>query len=407
MVDAGPPVEGDVPLYQHGRVIWILAGEPSGDSIGARLMQALHRIDPMLVFAGVGGGRMEARGLRSLFPMEDLTVMGFMEVLPRLRLLSQRLVEAEQDIELRRPDIVITIDSPGFAFRLLRRVRRLKVRRLHYVAPQVWAWREKRVKHYRGLWDSLLCLFPFEPTWFAERGFHAHFVGHPILQSGVPHGRPERFYKRHDLRPESPVLLLMPGSRASEVPKLLPVFEKTLELLYKQFPDLQPVIPATSGMAPLVRKMVRHWAIHPSILTDTEDKHDAFRAADCALTKSGTSTLELAIGGVPMAVTYKVNPLSAVLGRFLLKVPYISIVNILAGREIVPELVQHNCTPQKLAEEVTALLTDEAKRKAQQEAFGTVLAMLQAPEGDLPAMAAAKQVLALMETPLDELRAHE
>lgn len=404
MVDVGAPVEGEVPLHHHGRVIWILAGEPSGDSIGARLMQALHRIDPTLVFAGVGGGRMEARGLRSLFPMEELTVMGFMEVLPRLRLLSQRLLEAQQDIELRRPDIVITIDSPGFSFRLLKRIRRLNVRRLHYVAPQVWAWRENRVRQYRGLWDSLLCLFPFEPAWFAERGIQASFVGHPILQSGVAHGDAERFHKRHDLRPGSPILILMPGSRSSEVPKLLPVFEKTLRILHERFPDLQPVIPATSGMAPLVRKMVRHWAVHPSILTDTEDKHDAIRAADCALTKSGTSILELAIGRVPMVVTYKVNPLSALLGRLFLRLPYVSMINILAGREVVPELIQHDCTPQKLADEITALLTDEAKRRAQQEAFGNILAMLEAPDGDLPAVAAAKQVLELMETPLSEIR---
>lgn len=348
---------------------------------------------------------MEARGLRSLFPMEELTVMGFMEVLPRLRLLSQRLLEAEQDIELRRPDIVITIDSPGFSFRLLKRIRKLNVRRLHYVAPQVWAWRENRVKGYRGLWDRLLCLFPFEERWFAERGLKASFVGHPILQSGVAHGRASRFHMRHDLRPTSPILILMPGSRSSEVPKLLPVFEKTLTILHERFPDLQPVIPATSGMAPLVRKMVKHWAVHPSILTDTEDKHDAIRAADCALTKSGTSILELAIGRVPMAVTYKVNPLSALLGRLFLKLPYISMINILAGREVVPELVQHDCTPQKLADEITSLLTDEAKRTAQKEAFGDILAMLEASHGDLPAVSAAKQVLELMETPLSEIRA--
>ncbi|MCX8667145.1 lipid-A-disaccharide synthase [Acetobacteraceae bacterium B3987] len=405
MVGVGAPVEGEVPLHQHGRVIWILAGEPSGDSIGARLMQALHRIDPTLVFAGVGGGRMEARGLRSLFPMEDLTVMGFMEVLPRLRLLSQRLLEAEQDIELRRPDIVITIDSPGFSFRLLKRIRKLNVRRLHYVAPQVWAWRESRVKGYRGLWDRLLCLFPFEEKWFADRGLpEGRFVGHPILQSGVAHGKALRFFKRHNLRPTSPILILMPGSRSSEVPQLLPVFEKTLAILHERFPDLQPVIPATSGMAPLVRKMVKHWTVYPSILTDTEDKHDAIRAANCALTKSGTSILELAIGGVPMVVTYKVNPLSAVLGRLFLRLPYISMINILAGREIVPELVQHDCNPQKLADEITSLLTDETKRQAQCEAFGNILAMLKAPNDELPAMSAAKQVLELMETPLSEIR---
>lgn len=401
------PIAGEVPLYHHGRVIWILAGEASGDSIGARLMQALHRIDPMLVFAGGGGGRMEARGLRSLFPMSDLSVMGFMEILPRVRLLSQRLLEAEQDIELRRPDIVITIDSPGFSFRLLKRISKLDVRRLHYVAPQVWAWREGRLRKYKGLWDRLLCLFPFEPAWFAERGFGARFVGHPVLQSGVPNGDAQRFHKRHDIKPDSPVLVLMPGSRASEVPKLLPVFEKMLTILWQRFPDLQPVIPATAAMAPLVKKLVKRWSVHPSIVADTQDKHDAFAAADCALTKSGTSTLELAMGRVPMAVTYKVNPFSAIMARLLVRVPYVAMVNILAGREVVPELLQENCTPQKLADEVTSLLTDEKKRAAQKEAFADILALLEGPGNDLPAVAAAKQVLELMEIPLETLQAEK
>lgn len=399
------PVQGQVPLHHHGRVIWILVGEESGDVIGARLMQALHRHDPTLVFAGVGGGRMEALGLRSLFPMRELSVMGFFEVLPRLKSLSQRMLEVEQDIELRRPDLVITIDSPGFSLRLLRRIASLNVRRLHYVAPQVWAWREKRLRRYRGLWDRLLCLLPFEPEWFAQRGFEGRFVGHPVLQSGVTQGDAERFLLRHDVEQGSKVLVLMPGSRRSEIPRLMPIFRKMVMQLHKNFPKLCVVVPATSLMAPLVRHMMASWECQPIIITDIHDKHDAFAAADCALTKSGTSTLELAMANVPMAVTYRVNPLSAFMARRMINVPYVAMVNLLARREVVPELLQERCKPTLLAHTVTELMTNQELVDAQRAAYGDILAQL-APKGDrTPSDAAAEEVLDLINTPLAELRA--
>lgn len=398
------PVQGQVPLHHHGRVIWILAGEASGDVIGARLMQALHRCDPTLVFAGVGGGRMEVLGLRSLFPMRELSIMGLVEVIPRLRALSQRMIEVEQDIELRRPDIVITIDSPGFSLRVLRRISLLNVRRLHYVAPQVWAWHEKRLRRYHGLWDRLLCLFPFEPDWFAQRGFEGRFVGHPVLQSGVSEGEAQRFLKRHDVVPGSKVLLLMPGSRRSEIPRLIAVFRRMVEQLRKEISHLCVVMPAPPLMATLVRKSMASWPCQPIIITDIHDKHDAFAAADCALTKSGTSTLELAMAGVPMAVTYRMNPISAFFARRMIKVPYVAMVNILAQKEIVPELLQERCTPDLLAQTVMTLLTSPDMRAAQRRAYGDVLKQLAPGRGQTPAEAAAEEVIKLMNTPLSVLK---
>ncbi|MBR0559032.1 lipid-A-disaccharide synthase [Neokomagataea anthophila] len=380
----------------HGRVIWLLAGEASGDVIGARLMVALHAQDPDLVFAGVGGGRMEALGLRSLFPMRDLAVMGFVEVLPRMRQLSQRMLEAVQDIELRKPDMVITIDSPGFALRLLKRIEHLGTKRVHYVAPQAWAWRAKRVKKFPGLWDRMLCLLPFESDWYAARGLEARFVGHPVLQSGVKEGVAERFRMRHAIPEDAPIVVLMPGSRRSEVPRLLPVFRKMLDILRKKHPNVCPVIPLAPVMAPVVRSMIRKWPVQPVIVTDVHDKHDAFAAASCALTKSGTSTLELAMGKVPMAVTYRVNPLTAFFARRLIKVPYVAMVNLLAGREVVPELLQENCTPEKLVEMVSVLLSDEEAVAVQREAFADVLARL-APTQGTPSEAAAREIIDLLD----------
>ncbi|OAJ66953.1 lipid-A-disaccharide synthase [Gluconobacter cerinus] len=342
---------------------------------------------------------MEALGLHSLFPMSDLAVMGLVEVLPRVRHLRQRLLEAVQDIELRKPDLVVTIDSPGFALRLLQKIENSGFKRVHYVAPQVWAWRENRVKEFPGLWDRLLCLLPFEPEWFAQRGLEARFVGHPVLQSGVRQGNAARFRTRHNIPETAPVLILMPGSRRSEVPKLLPVFRKMLDILRKKHPDICPVIPVAPVIAPTVRNLIRKWPVQPHIVTDIHDKHDAFAAAQCALTKSGTSTLELAMGNVPMVVTYRVNPLTAMMARRMIKVPYVAMVNLLAGREVVPEMLQENCTPEKLADMVSKLLDDPAAAKKQQMAFEEVLEKL-SPAVGTPADAAAAEIMDLLDEPV-------
>ena len=377
-------------------LIWILAGEASGDVLGARLMQALRTRNPAVRFVGVGGVRMEEQGLRSLFPMRDLAVMGLVEILPRLRALSARLNEAVDDIAARKPDLVITIDSPGFALRLLRRIADKGILRVHYVAPQVWAWRQKRVKEFPGLWDELLCLLPFEEAFFSRHGLLTRFVGHPVLQSGAQDGDGARFHQRHKLEPTARVLVLMPGSRRSEAPRLLPVFGKMLALLRKDMPDLVPVIPVSPVVAATVERETVTWPVRPVIVTDVQDKHDAFAAAGAALTKSGTSTLELALAGVPMAVTYRVNPITAFMARRLIRVPYVAMVNLLAGRAVVPELLQEQCTPSVLANAVKALFENPDMANSQKEAFKTVLNGLQGPGGKLPADAAAEAVLTLL-----------
>jgi len=375
--------------------IWILAGEASGDVLGARLMHALRARLPGVAFCGVGGSRMQAEGLVPLFPLSDLAVMGLVEILPRIRLLARRLTQAVEDIESRRPDLVVTIDSPGFALRLLRRIEPLGVTRVHYVAPQVWAWREHRVREFPGLWDRLLCLLPFERAFFGRHGLDARFVGHPVLQSEADRGDGARFRARHGLPPDAPVLILMPGSRRSEVPRLLPVFARMLGLLRHRVPNLVPVLPVSPVVAATVERVASKWPIKPIVVTDVSEKHDAFAAAGAALTKSGTSTLELALAGVPMAVTYRVNPITAAIVRRQIKVPFVAMVNLLAERALVPELLQENCTPQRLAEEVVRLLSDDGAAQTQRDGFRAVMDSLRA--GDrLPADAAADEIVALL-----------
>ena len=377
-------------------LLYLVAGESSGDALGARLMAALQRRRPELRFAGIGGAGMAAQGLQRRFPLDPLALMGFLEVLPRLHRLRRLLIETAADIATLRPAVVVTIDSPGFTLRLLRRVAPTAIRRVHYVAPQVWAWREGRMRRYPGLWDRLLCLLPFEPEFFARHGLPASFVGHPVLESGADHGDAARFRARHAIPSEARVIAMMPGSRRTETARLLPILGATLDRLAAEMPDLRPVIPLAEPVAEAVRAATQGWAIQPVLVTEPQDKHDAFAASAAALTKSGTSTLELAMAGVPMLVTYRVNPLSAVLARRLLRVRHASLLNLISGRELVRELLQEVCTPVRLADALQRLLRDPAAAAAQREGFHAVLEALR-PAAGLPSEAAAAALLELLD----------
>jgi lipid-A-disaccharide synthase len=377
-------------------LVYLIAGEPSGDALGGRLMAALRSARPGLRFAGIGGPAMQEQGLVSLFPMRDLALMGLLEVLPRLRLLQRRLAETRDDIAARKPAIVVTIDSPGFTLRILKAIAPMGMPRAHYVAPQVWAWREKRVRRYPGLWDELLCLLPFEPAFFARHGLPARFVGHPVLESGAEAGDAARFRARHGIGTDAVPLILMPGSRTTETAKLLPILGKTLALLHARVPGLLPVVPVATAMGQVVAAGTAGWRPRPIIVTDTVEKVDAFAAAAAALTKSGTSTLELALAGVPMVVAYRVNAATAAIAKRLVKVRYASILNLIAERAVIPELIQKDCTPRKLADALAPLLLDAEAAAAQRAAFGPLLAALRAPEG-LPSAAAAQTVLGLLD----------
>jgi lipid-A-disaccharide synthase len=373
-------------------LIYLVAGEQSGDILGARLMQALAAARPDMRFAGVGGAAMQAAGLASLFPMQELALMGLLEVLPRVWHLRRRLAETLADIQAQRPDVVVTIDSPGFTLRVLRGLAGSGLRRVHYVAPQVWAWREHRVRHYGSLWDQLLCLLPFEPPFFAGHGLPATFVGHPVLESGADQGDADRFRGRHGLPSDARLLTMLPGSRRTEVRRMLPLFQAVLQRLP---PDLTPVMPTVPTVAETVRAAAQAWPIRPILVTETADKHDAFAASAAALTKSGTSALELAMAGLPMVVTYKVHPLTAAIVRRTVKVRFASLINIIADREVVPELIQADATPDRVAAALRPLLTDPAQAAAQRAASHAVLDSLR-PGALRPSEAAAAAVLELL-----------
>ncbi|WP_254454052.1 lipid-A-disaccharide synthase [Siccirubricoccus sp. G192] len=355
-------------------------------------MAALRRRRPGLEFAGIGGERMAEQGLASLFPMRELSLMGLLEVVPNLRRLARRMDQAEADIAARRPAVLVTIDAPSFTLRLAERVRSAGIKVVHYVAPQVWAWRPGRVVKMRQRVDRILALLPFEPPFFEAAGIPVTFVGHPVLESGVDAGDATRFRAAHGLGGGARPVIVMPGSRRGEVRRLLGTFGEALRLAAAEVPGLRPVVALAGPVEAAVRAGTAGWPVPPILVQGAADKHDAFAAAAAGLIKSGTSSLEMAVAGIPHVVAYRVNPVTAAIVRRLVKVPHASLVNLLAEREVVPERIQQDCTPGKLAAELVRLLREPAAVAAQREGFAKALALLRPPEG-LPSEAAAAAVL--------------
>ncbi len=376
--------------------MFLVAGEPSGDNLAARLMAALkRRTGGEVRFAGVGGEAMAGEGLESLFPMGELSVMGFAEILPRIPRLLSRLREAAAAIRARRPDAVVTVDSPGFSLRLARRVRGEGIPLLHYVAPQLWAWRPGRAKELARLVDHLLVLFPFETGFFEKTGLACTFVGHPVIESGAGRGDGPGFRVRHGIAPEAPLVCLMPGSRHTEIRAHLAIFGRALEILSKRHPGLRAIVPTVHTVADAVGEATARWrAPAMPIVLGADEKYDGFAASDAALTKSVTGSTELALANVPMVVAYKVNPVTGVLARRLIRVPHVALVNLLLERELVPEFLQDACTPERLAAALSRLLEDEGLCAAQAEGFAEVRRLLGG--GGSPSDRAAEVVLSVI-----------
>lgn len=380
-------------------LVYVVAGEASGDVLGARLVAALRRQRPDLEFAGIGGPRMAEQGVESLFDYRELALMGLLEVLPKVFRLKRLLADAAADVARRRPAVLVTIDSPGFTLRLAAMVKGFGQPVVHYVAPQVWAWRPGRVAKLRQKVDRILCLLPFEPVFFEAAGIPVTFVGHPVLESGADAGDPARFRAAHRLREDERPIIVMPGSRRMEASRLLPIFGAALRIASDRLPGLRPVVPVAPIVAEAVRRAAADWPVRPILVEGNEAKHDAFaavaRSGGAGLIKSGTSSLEMAVAGIPHVVAYRVNPLTAAIVRRLVKVPHASLVNLMAEREVVPERIQEACVPEALAEALLHPMLDPAVAASQRAGFAEALAKLRAPEG-LPSDAAAAAVLRVM-----------
>ena len=367
----------------------LTAGEASGDALGARLMSALRRRTGGAVrFSGVGGPLMAAEGLDSLFPMGELSVMGLAEILPRARRLLGRIAQTADALHAARPDVLVTIDSPGFNLRLAGRLRGRSFPLVHYVAPQVWAWRPGRARKLPGLIDRLLALLPFEPEFFAAAGVDCRFVGHPVIESGAGKSDPERFRAAHAIG-SAPLLVVLPGSRRTEVQRHLAIFREAAARLQERWPDLACAIPAAPAVVGEVASAALRWPGPAIVIGGVEAKFDAFAAANAALAASGTVALELALSNCPAAIAYRAHPVTAAIVRRLIRVKRVSLANLLLDEDLQPELLQESCRPELLAAALAPMLASSQR----QEAAGARLRRLLGGEGEPPSERAAAAVL--------------
>lgn len=377
----------------------LIAGEASGDALGASLMSALRSCSSRSFrFSGVGGELMSAEGLASLFPMNDLAVMGLAEVLPRLPLLLHRIAQTVDHAKAERPDAVVSIDAPSFGLRVTEKLQGLDIPRVHYVAPQLWAWRPGRAQRLKQRTDSILALLPFEPEFFRSYGLDCHFVGHPAVERvAAISEEPSAVRARLDIAPGRPVLVLLPGSRHGEVARLLPAFREVAVRVAQKFPALAVLLPTVDNVAAEVRQRTLDWPIDVRVLEGPTERLASFRAADVALAASGTVTLELALSRTPMVVAYRANPMTAALVRRLITVEHVAMPNILVGSDVVPEFIQERCRPDLIAASIVDLLDNPNARASQIQALSEIARMLGA-EGERPSLRAARAVLEVMES---------
>jgi len=379
------------------KIIFLIATEESGDRLGAGLMKVLRqRLGDAVLFEGVGGLAMASEGLTSLFPIEELSIVGFAAVvrrLPRIMRLIRQTVDAVMQTS---PDALVIIDSPDFTHRVARRVRSRdqSIPIIDYVSPTVWAWRPGRARAMVSYIDHVMALLPFEPEAYRRlRGPPCTYIGHPLIDQ-LASLRPNA-EERARREAENPLLLVLPGSRRSEVRHHMAIFGETLALLSAEGIAFEPVLPTTPQLEEIIRENVKGWQVQPRIAVTEAEKRTAFRSARAALAKSGTVTLELALAGVPMVAAYRVGAVEAFILRRAVKVQSVILANLVLGKEVVPEFLQENCTAEALAKSLGEVLTDTPLRQRQIEAFATLDSVM-STGGAQPNLRAAEIVLAAM-----------
>lgn len=379
-----------------GSHIYLIAGEPSGDHMGAGLMAALiERTGGKVRFSGIGGVEMTAtgasQGFESFFPMEELSIGGIFEVVPHIPHVLRRVRETVRAIQALKPDLVVTIDSPAFAFRVAKKLKGGNAVLVHYVAPSVWAWRPRRARMIAGFLDHLLMIFPFEAPYFTKWGLACTFVGTPVAEMNFDRGDSAGFRVAHGIGSSQPLLCVLPGSRRDEVNRLLPIFGEVLTRLKAKIPDLAVVLPTVAPVADSVSAATASWPIPVTVTEGLASKRDAFAASDVALAASGTVTSELAMAGVPMVITYRLALLSALVIRLMIKIKYVSVINLALGREIAPEFLQGKCRADLITEALLPLFLDPDARRHQTEGLAEVAEIFRG--GDKTSSQRAAQVI--------------
>lgn len=369
--------------------ICLIAGEPSGDALGASLMRAL-KSDPGIVITGVGGAKMEAEGLQSLFPIDELAVMGIVEVAPKIRTILGLINKTADYINMSRPDIVVTIDSPDFCFRVQKKVRKQMAdhcpKLMHYVAPTVWAWREGRAQAIAQFLDGLICLFDFEPPYFEKEGLRSIAVGHPVVEGKAGKVDGSLFRERHHIPAEARTVGVFFGSRRGELKRHGEIFRDTMATLPG---GTQFIVPTLPHLKEAVAAILSDLDAPITITCDLNEKWEAFAACDIALAVSGTVGLELAAARIPHVIAYRMNPLTFEMAKHLVKVKHAHLLNIMLEEGIVPEFIQKDCNVPTISAALYKLMMEESARKVQTDAFTRFAKRLGANEEAAPSSRAA------------------
>jgi len=382
---------------------FIIAGEASGDLLGGKLIEEIKSQfaskNEAVEFVGVGGKLMQQQGLKSIFPLEELSVMGFVEVLPHLAKLLKRIKQTADEIRAQKPDFVITIDSPDFNFRVMQKIRDFKsCKKIHLIAPSVWAYRKKRAQKIAQLYDLLLAILPFEPPYFLKYNLKTVFVGHPIVENApnmaLKKEAATHFRQKYGFYATDTVVLITPGSRIGEVKKIFPHFIAAINLLKEKIPNLSVVLTSLDKTAPVVERMSKNFDVK-YVIVPQEEKQNALFAADFALAKSGTNTLEASLYGLPMLVCYKVNAMTYAAAKMLLKIKFANLINLIMQREIIPELIQQNCTAEKIASRLEQLVANKNEAYLQIEDSVAALRILGLDADEKPTKKAVREILAL------------
>lgn len=359
--------------------ICIIAGEPSGDVLGGRLIHALKAVNSNLEFSGIGGNHMMKEGLESLFPMSDLSVMGLIEVLPRIPKLLHRIKQTSRHIEQTNPDIVVTIDSPDFSFRVAKKLQNRtgkKPKMLHYVAPTVWAWRPERAVKVAALYDGLMCLFPFEPEYFKGLDMKTACTGHPMIEELAQKADAEIIRSKFNIDLEHTVLGLFFGSRMGEINRMGPILRDVAVRMAEEIKNLHILVPTLPHLEKQARNLLEDIPCKTHLFSDPDLKYPAYAAMDAALAVSGTIGLELAVAGVPHVIGYKMNALTWRYVKHNIRVEYAHLANIMLEHELVPEFIQERCRADRLKEALLSLLNDKSAASMQKEGFVKVREML-------------------------------
>jgi lipid-A-disaccharide synthase len=376
------------------QLVYIIVGEPSGDILASRLLMALKKRDSNLSFAGIGGETMIALGFKSFFSISDLSVMGVWEVVPRLPLILKRRNQIVEDITQQQPNVIVTVDSWGFVRAVIKKLKKrgVGIPIVHYVAPQVWAWKKSRAPQAAKMFDRLMTLWPFELPYFEKYGLNCHFVGHPVVENvaGVSDDLSE-FRERCKIPMSSTVLCVLPGSRHSEVKRLIPVFSRVVSRLHTQFPNLFLLIPTINSIAEEVEQAFAKMSVPHCIVRGQSDRYQAFRCSCFAIAASGTVTLELAACSTPHLIAYRFSRLTNLIAKVFVTAPYANLINILAQREVIPEFVLANCRSDLIHAKALELMCDAQNAQEQVKQAKQHLLQLQ-PGGTTPSQKAAEVI---------------